>query len=84
LGLLKGVYVATAGAFAGHYVETKVPVELLLASGSSGYTTVAFGGHHAVIPGIHRKPVSRPCPQEPGKPAIIGVCVESSKAMSTQ
>ena len=63
LGLLKGVYVATAGGFAGHYVETKVPVALLLASGSSGYTTVAFGGHHAVIPGIHRKPLSRPCPQ---------------------
>ena len=52
----------TAGAFPGHYVKRKVPVEMHLASPSSEYTTLAFGGHPAVIPGIHRKPASRPCP----------------------
>ena len=36
---------------------------MLLLSGHSGYNTVTFGGHSAVIPGIPRRPASRPFPQ---------------------
>ena len=45
------------------YDKTKFPGKMLLPSGHSGYTTVTFGGHTAVIPGIHRRPASRPYPQ---------------------
>ena len=34
-----------------------------LHSGHSGHTTVIFDHHPGVIPGIHRRPASRPCPQ---------------------
>ena len=46
-----------------HNDTTKLPGKILLPSGQSGYITVTFGEHPAAIPGRHRKPSSRPCPQ---------------------
>ena len=54
---------ATGGACTGQNDKTKLPRKMLLPSGHSGYTTMTFGGHSAVIPGIHTRPASRPCLQ---------------------
>ena len=64
MGVTEGsIYSVTGGACTGHNDKTKLPGKMLLPSGHSGYTTVTFGSHSAVIPGIHRRPASRPCPQ---------------------
>ena len=52
-GLLRVYIYATGGACTGHNDKTKLPGEKLLPSGCLGYTTVIFGGHSAVTPGIH-------------------------------
>ena len=36
---------------------------MLLSPGHFGYTTMIFGGHSAIAPGIHMRPASRPFPQ---------------------
>ena len=46
-----------------HNDKTKLPGKILLPSGISGYITVTFGDFPAALPGSHRKPSSRPCPQ---------------------
>ena len=57
MGVTEGsIYGATGGVHTGHNDKTKLPGKMLLPSGHSGYTTVTFGGHCAVIPGIHRRP----------------------------
>ena len=43
--------------------KTNPAGNILLPSGHSGYTSVKVGDHPAVIPGIHRRLASRPCPQ---------------------
>ena len=64
MGVTEGfIYSATGGACTGHNDKTKLSGKMLLPSGHSGYTTVTFGGYSVVIPGIHRRPASRPCPQ---------------------
>ena len=64
VGVTEGsIYSATGGACTGCNDKTKLPGKMLLASGSTGYTTETFGSHSAVIPGIHRRPASRPYPQ---------------------
>ena len=63
-GVTEGsIYSATGGACTGHKEKTKLPSKMLLPSGRSGYTAVTFGGHSAVITGVHRRSASRPCPQ---------------------
>ena len=64
MGVTEGsICSATGGACSGCNDKTKLPGKMLLPSGHSEYTTVTFGGSSAVIPGIHRRPASRPCPQ---------------------
>ena len=63
MGITEGsIYSAAGGACTGHDDRTQLPAKMLLPSGHSGYTTVTFGGHSAVIPGILMRPASRPCP----------------------
>ena len=54
------IYRAMGGTCTGHKDKTKLPHKMLLPPGRFGYTTMTFGGHSAVTPGIHTRPASRP------------------------
>ena len=85
VGVTEGsIYSATGGARTGHNDKTKLPGKMLLPSGRSGYTTVTFGGHSAVIPEYTGGQLPGLVPKVPGEPAVIGPCVETSMATSTQ
>ena len=85
LGLLKCVHITTRVAFTDHYDKKKnSPLRCSYLLAVQDTRLWPSPGHPAVIPGIHRRPASTPCPQGARRASHRWCRVESSKAMSTQ